>query len=125
MKIRIVWLVFETSRSLRNFACPDSRKMAIFQNFRRVFQKSFFRQCKSGAFQAKFGQELKFGIVMKIRIVWLVFETSRSLRNFACPDSGKMAIFQYFRGYLKKVSSGYVKVELFRPNLVRNSILVF
>ena len=62
---------------------------------------------------------------MKIRIVWVVFEISRNLRNFACPDSRKMAIFQYFRGYFKKVSLGYVKVELFRPNLVRNSNLVF
>ena len=39
---------------------------------------------------------------MKIRIVWVVFETSRSLRNFACPDSRKMAFFQYFRGISKK-----------------------
>ena len=62
---------------------------------------------------------------MKIRIVWLVFETSRNLRNFACPDSGKMAIFQYFRGCFRKVSLGNVKLELFRPNLVRNSNLVF
>ena len=62
---------------------------------------------------------------MKIRIVWLVFETSRNLRNFASPDSGKMAIFQYFRGCFRKVSLGNVKVELFRPNLVRNSNLVF
>ena len=62
---------------------------------------------------------------MKIRIVWLVFETSRSLRNFACPDSGKMAISQNFRRHFKKVALGNVKVELFRPNLVRNSNLVF
>ena len=62
---------------------------------------------------------------MKIRIGWLVFETLRSLRNFACPDSGKMTIFQYFRGYFKKVSLGNVKLELFRANLVRNSNLVF
>ena len=62
---------------------------------------------------------------MKIRIVWLVFEKSRSLRNFACPDSRKMAIFQYFRGYFKKVPLPNVKVELFRPNLVRNPNLVF
>ena len=124
MKIRIVWVVFETSRNLTNFASPDSGKMAIFQYF-RVFQKCFFRQCKIGAFQVKFGQELKFGILMTIRIVWLVFETSRNLRNFACPDSGKMAFFHYFRGYFRKVSLAYVKVELFRPNLVRNSNLVF
>ena len=62
---------------------------------------------------------------MKIRIVWVVFEISRNFRNFACPHSGKMTIFQYFRGYFRKVSLGYVKVELFRPNLVRHSILVF
>ena len=36
-----------------------------------------------------------------------------------------MAIFQYFRGYFKKVALGNVKVELLRPNLVRNSNLVF
>ena len=101
------------------------RQNGHFSEFSAVFQKSCFRQCKSGAFQAKFGQELKFGIVIKIRIVWLVFETSRSLRIFACPDSCKMAIFQYFRGYFKKVSSVNVKVELLRPNLVRNSNLVF
>ena len=62
---------------------------------------------------------------MIIRIVWLVFETSRSLRNFACPDSRKMAIFKYFRGYFRKVALANVKVELFRPNFVRNSNLVF
>ena len=90
-----------------------------------VFQKSFFRLCESGAFQAKFGQELKFSILIKIRIVWVVFETSRNLRNFACPDSRKMAFFQYFRGYFRKVALGNVKLELFRPNLVRNSNLVF
>ena len=109
MKIRIVWVVFETSRNLRNFACPDSRKMAISKHFRRYFKKVALGQCKSGAFQAKFGQELKFGILMKIRIVWLVFETSRSLGNFPCPDSAKMAIFQYFRGYFRKVALGNVK----------------
>ena len=59
---------------------------------------------------------------MKIRIVWLVFETSRSLRNFACPDSRKMAIFQYFRGYFRKVALANVKVELFRPNLVKKEL---
>ena len=52
---------------------------------------------------AKFCQELKCGILIKIRMVWLLFETSRNLRNFACLDTGKMAIFQYFRGYFKKV----------------------
>ena len=41
----------------------------------------------------KFGQELKCGILTKISRVWLPFETSRNLRNFACPDKGKMAIF--------------------------------
>ena len=50
----------------------------------------------------KFGQELLFGIVIKISIVWLLFETSRNFRNFACPDTGKIAIFQYDLGYFKK-----------------------
>ena len=36
-----------------------------------------------------------------------------------------MAFFQYFRGYFRKVALGNVKLELFRPNLVRNSNLVF
>ena len=39
---------------------------------------------------------------MEIRMVCLVFETSRKLNNFACPKSGKMAIFQYFKGILRK-----------------------
>ena len=52
---------------------------------------------------AKFCQKLYFGILIKIRMVWLLFETSRNLRNFACPDKGKLAIFYYLRGYLKKV----------------------
>ena len=39
---------------------------------------------------------------MEIRMVCLVFETSRNLRNFACPESGKMAIFQYFTGISRK-----------------------
>ena len=99
--------------------------MAIFQYFRGYFKKVSLGNVKVGAFQAKFGQELKFGILIKIRIVWVVFETSRNLRNFASPDSGKMAIFQYFRRYLKKVALGNVKVELFSPNLVRNSNLAF
>ena len=51
---------------------------------------------------AKIGQELLFGIVIKISIVWLLFETSRNFRNFACPDTGKIAIFQYIVGYFKK-----------------------
>ena len=55
--------------------------------------KKCFWQCKSGGFMAKFGQELKCGILTKISRVWLLFETSRNLRNFACPDKGKMAIF--------------------------------
>ena len=42
---------------------------------------------------AKIGQELLFGIVIKICMVWLLFETSRNFRNFACLDTGKMAIF--------------------------------
>ena len=33
--------------------------------------------------------------------------------------------FSVFSGYFKKVSLGNVKVDLFRPNLVRNSNLVF
>ena len=45
---------------------------------------------------AKFCQELKCGILIKIRMVWLLFETSRNLRNFACLDTGKMAIFSIF-----------------------------
>ena len=52
---------------------------------------------------AKFGQEFKCGILNKIRMVWLLFETSRNLRNFVCLGTGKMAIFQYFKGYFKKV----------------------
>ena len=51
---------------------------------------------------AKIGQELKFGILIKISMVLLLFETSRNLRNFACPDTGKIANFQYFLGYFKK-----------------------
>ena len=62
---------------------------------------------------------------MKIRMVLLVLDTLKNLTNFACPDSGKMAIFLVFSGYFKKVSLGNVKVDLFRPNLVRNSNLVF
>ena len=64
--------------------------------------KKCSRQCKSGGFMAKFCQELKCGILIKIRMVWLLFETSRNLRNFACPETGKMAIFQYFLGYFEK-----------------------
>ena len=45
---------------------------------------------------AKFCQELKCGILIKIRMVWLLFETSRNLRNFSCLDTGKMAIFSIF-----------------------------
>ena len=55
--------------------------------------KKCFRQYKSGGFSAKFGQKLYFGILIKIRMVWLLFETSRNLRNFACPDTGKLVIF--------------------------------
>ena len=62
---------------------------------------------------------------MKTRMVWSVFETPRNLRNLACPDPVKIAIFQYVRGYLKKVALGIVKVEPFKPNFVRNSNLVF
>ena len=51
---------------------------------------------------AKFGQELKCAILIKIRMVWLLFETSRNLRNLSCLDTGKIFIFQYFRGYFKK-----------------------
>ena len=51
---------------------------------------------------AKFGQELKCGILIKIRMVWLLFETSRNLRNLSCLHTGKIFIFQYFRGYFKK-----------------------
>ena len=40
---------------------------------------------------------------MKIRIVWLVFETSRNLRNFAYPDSGKMAFFIILGGISEKL----------------------
>ena len=64
--------------------------------------KKCFWQCKSGGFMAKIGQELLFGIVIKICMVWLLFETSRNFRNFACPDTGKIAIFQYILGYFKK-----------------------
>ena len=58
-------------------------------------------------------------------MVWLVFETSRNLRNFACLDTGKMAISQYFRGYFKKGALGNVKVEVLWRNLVRNSNVVY
>ena len=64
--------------------------------------KKCSRQCKSGGFMAKFGQELKCGILIKIRMVWLLFETSRNLRNLSCLDTGKIFIFQYFLGYFKK-----------------------
>ena len=74
-----------------------------FFSILRVFKESFFRQRKNGPFLAKFGQELQFGIPMKIRMVQLVFETSRNFRNFACPDSGKMAIFKYFQGISRKL----------------------
>ena len=36
-----------------------------------------------------------------------------------------MAIFSVFQGYFKKVALGNVKQELFKPNLVRNSIMAF
>ena len=36
-----------------------------------------------------------------------------------------MAIFQYFQGISRKLFLGNVKVDLFRPNLVINSNLVF
>ena len=98
----MVWLLFETSRNLRNFASPDTAKWPFFSILGGI-SKKFFRQCKSGGFLAKFFQELKFGILIKIKMVWLLFETSRNFRNFACPETGKMAIFQYFRGYFKKV----------------------
>ena len=51
---------------------------------------------------AKFGHELKCGILIKIRMVWLLFETSRNLRNLSCLDTGKIFIFQYFWGISKK-----------------------
>ena len=51
---------------------------------------------------AKFGPELKCGSLIKIRMVWLLFETSRNLRNLSCLDTGKIFIFQYFLGYFKK-----------------------
>ena len=51
---------------------------------------------------AKIGQELLFGIVIKICMVWLLFETSRNFRSFACPDTGKIGIFQYILGHFKK-----------------------
>ena len=70
---------------------------------------------------AKFCQELKCGIVIKIRMVWLLFETSRNLRNFACLDTGKMAIFQYFFRVFQKRALGNVKVEVLWQNLIRNS----
>ena len=53
---------------------------------------------------AKFGQELKCGILIKIRMVWLLFETSRNLRNLSCLDTGKIFIFQYFLGGISKKS---------------------
>ena len=102
MKIRIVWLVFETSRNLRNFACPDSRKMAIFQYFRGCFRKVSSANVKVELFRAKFGQELKFGILMKIRIVWLVFETSRNLRSFAFRTQPKWPFFSILGGVSEK-----------------------
>ena len=37
--------------------------------------KKCSRQCKSGGFMAKFGQELKCGILIKIRMVWLLLAT--------------------------------------------------
>ena len=69
---------------------------------------------------AKFCQELKCGILIKIRMVWLLFETSRNLRNFACLDTGKMAIFSIFRVFQKR-ALGNVKVEVLWQNLIRNS----
>ena len=62
---------------------------------------------------------------MKIRMVLLVLDTLKNLTNFACPDSGKMAIFLVFSGYFKKVALGNVKAELFKLKLMRNSYLVF
>ena len=45
---------------------------------------------------AKIGQELVFGIVIKICMVWLLFETSRNFRNFASPDTAKLPFFSIF-----------------------------
>ena len=50
-------LLFEISRNLRNFSCLETGKMAIFSILGGISKKCF-RQCKSGGFQAKFGQEL-------------------------------------------------------------------
>ena len=79
------------------------RQNGHFFSISRLFQESVFRQCKTGAFEAKFGQELYNGILMEIRMVWLLFETSKNLRNFACRESGKIAIFQYFNGISRKL----------------------
>ena len=53
IKIRMVWLLFETSRNLRNLSCLEF----FFSIFWGISKKSF-RQCKSGGFMAKIGQEL-------------------------------------------------------------------
>ena len=72
---------------------------------------------------AKFGQELKCGILIKIRMVWLLFETSRNLRNLSC--NRQNIHFSVFFGVFQKRALGNVKVEVSWPKLVRNSNLVF
>ena len=44
----------------------------------------------------KFCQELKCGILFKIRMVWLLFETSRNLRNFHVWTQAKWPFFSIF-----------------------------
>ena len=97
---------------MRNFASPDTAKWPFFSILGGI-SKKFFRQCKSGGFLAKFFQELKFGILIKIKMVWLLFETSRNLRNFASPDTAKWPFFSILGGISKK-SLGSVNVEVFR-----------
>ena len=46
IKITMVWLLFETSRNLRNFASPDTAKWPFFSILGGI-SKKFFRQCKS------------------------------------------------------------------------------
>ena len=90
----MVWLLFETSRNLRTFA--TQAKWPFFDILGGISKKCS-RQCKSGGFMAKFGQELKCGILIKIRMVWLLFETSRNLRKQA-----KYSFFSIFWGISKK-----------------------
>ena len=93
----MVWLLYETSKNLRNFACP----WPFFSIF-GVFQKRALGNEKVEVLLPNLVRNSNLGILIKIRMVWLLFWTLRNLRNLSCLDTGKMAIFEYFLGYFKK-----------------------